>query len=216
MTGLNESELRLEICRFGASMFQRGLTAGASGNLSARLAAGFLVTPTNSCLGFLEPSKLTKLDAAGRHLDGPPATKEIGMHLCIYQARPSAKGIVHLHSTYATALSCLEDLDPANALAPLTPYVVMRVGSLALVPYAMPGSNELAELVQTAARGHSAVLMANHGPVVSANSFADAVYAAEELEEAAKLYFITTNHSRRQLTDKQVSELAERFRIPPR
>ena len=113
-----------------------------SGNLSARLADGFLVTPTNSCLGFLEPARLSKLDAHGNPVSGDAPTKEIPLHMAFYEARPQAGGVVHLHSTYATALSCLEDIDPDDAIPAITPYVVMRVGRVPLLPYTRPGSAE--------------------------------------------------------------------------
>ena len=202
-----EQQLRDEMCRWGASMFARGLTFGSSGNLSARLADGFLVTPTNSCLGFLETARLSKLDAHGNPVSGDAPTKEIPLHMAFYEARPQAGGVVHLHSTYATALSCLEDIDPDDAIPAITPYVVMRVGRVPLLPYTRPGSAEVKPLVLAKASEHAAVLLANHGPVVSARSFRDAVFAAEELEETAKLVFLTRGSPVRQLTDQAIRDL---------
>jgi 3-dehydro-4-phosphotetronate decarboxylase len=209
----DEARLRADICRWGRSMFDRGLTPGASGNLSARLEDGYLVTPTNACLGFLEPERLAKLDGEGRHVSGDPPTKEVPLHKAMYDARPNAGGVVHLHSTWATALSCLRDLDPDNALPPITPYVVMRVGRVPVIPYLRPGSPDMREPVLAAAREHAAILLANHGPVVAAPSFEAAVFAAEEIEEAAKLHFITAGVAVRTLSPAQIAELEASFRL---
>jgi ribulose-5-phosphate 4-epimerase/fuculose-1-phosphate aldolase len=212
MAAANETALRAEMCLWARSMFERGLTPGSSGNLSARLADGYLVTPTGSCLGFLEPERLSKLDAEGRHVGGDAPTKEVPLHLAFYRARPEAGGVVHLHSTYATALSCLADIDPQNALLPITPYAIMQVGAVPVLPYAPPGSAELAGPVSEAAKNAAAVLLANHGPVVSAKTFRAAVMAAEELEETAKLILLTRGMKVRQLTLAAVAELQKRFK----
>lgn len=206
-----ESRLRDDICRWGASLFNRGYTAGSSGNLSARLADGFLVTPTNSCLGFLDPSRLTKLDPIGRSISGDPPTKEVPLHMAFYEARPSAGGVVHLHSTFATALSCLADTDPQDALPPITPYMVMRVGRVPVIPYTQPGSADVKPLVLAKAAEHPAVLLANHGPVVSGTSFMASVFAAEELEETAKLVLLTRGMPQQMLPPKAIAELKKRF-----
>ena len=190
-----ESKLREQFCRWGRSMFERGLTSGSSGNLSARLEDGFLVTPTNSCLGFLDPATLSKLDGNGAHVSGDKPTKEVLLHKAFYESRPQAMGIVHVHSTYATALSCLKDLDPKNVLPPMTPYVLMRVGVVPLLPYADPGNPEIVPFLRDVAPSYGAVLLANHGPVVSGTTFENAVFAAEEFEEAAKLYFLLKPYS---------------------
>ena len=203
----DETALRDEICRLARSLFERGLTAGSSGNLSARLPDGFLMTPTNSCLGFLDPDRLSRLDAAGAHVAGDPPTKEVPLHMAFYEARPQAGGIVHLHSTYATALSCLEGLDPADTVPAITPYVVMRVGKVPLIAYTRPGSPDAAPLIAERAAGAAAVLLANHGPVVSARTFRDAVFAAEELEETARLVLLTRGMSVRRLTPAQIAGL---------
>lgn len=212
MAAPDETALRAEMCLWARSMFERGLTPGSSGNLSARLADGYLVTPTGSCLGFLEPERLSKLDADGKHIGGDAPTKEVPLHLAFYKARPQAGGVVHLHSTYATALSCLAHIDPQNALAPITPYAIMQVGAVPVLPYAPPGSAELAGPVGEAAKNAAAVLLANHGPVVSAKTFRAAVMAAEELEETAKLILLTRGMQVRQLTPEAVAELQKRFK----
>lgn len=204
---LDEQILREQICRWGRSMFERGLTSGSSGNLSARLPDGFLTTPTNSCLGFLDPDRLSKLDLEGNHIGGDKPTKEVPLHLAFYRARPKAGGVVHLHSTYATALSCLSDTDEGDAVPAYTPYVVMRVGKVPLIPFTLPGSSDTSTFVERAAQEHSAVLLANHGPVVSGPSFEAAVFAAEELEEAAKLYFVLQGQRSQALTGEQIADL---------
>jgi ribulose-5-phosphate 4-epimerase/fuculose-1-phosphate aldolase len=209
----DEGRLREQFRRWGQSLFERGYTAGSSGNFSARLSDGFLVTPTNSCLGFLEPEKLSKLDPSGRHVGGDPPTKEVPLHLSFYRARPQAGGVVHLHSTFATALSCLEATDAHDTIPPITPYVAMRVGRVPLLPYTHPGSADVAPLILHAAVEHSAVLLANHGPVVSGPAFEEAVFAAEELEETAKLVFLTQGRAVRRLPNAAVSELQARFRL---
>lgn len=206
-----ENALREEICLWGRSLFERGLTPGSSGNLSARVADGFLVTPTGSCLGFLDPARLSRLDGEGRHVSGDAPTKEVPLHLAFYAARPEAGGVVHLHSTYATALSCLADVDPENALPPITPYAIMQLGPVPVLPYAPPGSGEIAEPISLAAKSASAVLLANHGPVVSARTFRAAVMAAEELEETAKLVLVTRGLKVRHLTDEAIAALRKRY-----
>jgi len=208
----DEKALRAEMCLWARSMFERGLTPGSSGNLSARLADGYLVTPTGSCLGFLEPERLSKLDPNGKHVGGDAPTKEVPLHLAFYRARPEAGGVVHLHSTYATALSCLADIDPSNALIPITPYAIMQVGAVPVLPYAPPGSAELGAPVAEAAKSAAAVLLANHGPVVSAKTFRGAVMAAEELEETAKLILLTRGMNVRRLTPEAIAELQKRFK----
>lgn len=207
----SEAELREELCDWGRSFFERGLTTGSSGNLSVRLPdGGFLATPTNACLGRLVPERLSRLDEQGRHVSGDKPTKEVPLHMAFYAARPQARAVIHLHSTYATALSCRADIDPTNVLTPITPYAVMRLGRVPLLPYSAPGS-DLGVTVETAARDHVAMLLANHGPVVSGATLEAAIYAAEELEETARLLFLLTGHSVRALTGEQVAELEARF-----
>ncbi len=203
-----EAALRHEICQWGKSMFDRGLTFGSSGNLSARLPDGFLMTPTNSCLGFLEPDRLSKLDTDGRHVSGDPPTKELPLHLAIYTTRPTACGVVHLHSTYATALSCLTDTDPDDTIPSITPYMAMRVGRVPLLPYFKPGSADVVPSVLRTAGNHAAMLLSNHGPVVSGQSFRDAVFAAEELEETAKLIFLTKGRGVRAIPQAEIARLS--------
>jgi 3-dehydro-4-phosphotetronate decarboxylase len=203
-----ESALREEICRVGASIFARGLTAGSSGNISVRLEdGGWLMTPTNASLGHLDPARLARLDAAGKPAAGDKPTKESFLHRVMYEERPGAGAVVHLHSTHSVAVSCLADIDPADVLPPITAYYVMRVGRLPLVPYFKPGDLALAEAVRPLAGRHHAVLLANHGPVVAGTSLDAAVNAIEELEETAKLHLLLHGRRTRYLTQEQIGEL---------
>lgn len=208
-----ERELRHAIVRWGRALFERGFTAGSSGNISVRLDDGYLATPTNSCLGFLDPDRLSRLDVDGEPVDGDKPTKELPLHFAFYEARPAARAVVHLHSTYATALSCLADVDPEDAIPRITPYVVMRVGRVPVIPYTRPGSPDIAPRIRATAPEHAAVLLANHGPVVAGPSLEAAVFAAEELEETAKLTVITRGLDVRHLTAEQVAELGVSFKL---
>jgi ribulose-5-phosphate 4-epimerase/fuculose-1-phosphate aldolase len=212
---VTEATLRERMCELGRSLFERGLTAGSSGNLSARLDDGFLLTPTGSSLGRLDPARLSKLDAAGALVAGDPPTKEAFLHRALYLARPGAGGVVHLHSTHAAAVSCLSGLDPDDALPPLTPYFVMKIGRLPLAPYHRPGDPRLGDVIRGLAARRSAVLLANHGPVVSGATLEDAANAAEELEETAKLFLLLRGQPVRTLTAEQVAELVAAFKLDP-
>lgn len=208
----SESKLRDEICAAGASLFNRGLTHGSTGNISTRLEdGGWLMTPTGSSLGTLDPSRLSKLDATGSLISGDPPTKEAFLHATMYAERPTAGAVVHLHSTYSVAVSCLDGIDHGDCLPPITAYYVMRVGTLPLVPYYPPGDKDLAEAVGRLAGRHHAVLLANHGPVVAGTGLSAATDAVEELEETARLYLILHGRPIRTLTDSQVVELRRRF-----
>ncbi len=207
----DENKIREKICKIGASLYQRGLTFGASGNISVRLDDGWLMTPTGSAMGNLDPAKLSRLDNEGNLLSGDKPTKEAFLHQVMYQHRNKARAVVHLHSSYAAAVSCMECNDCMNVIPPLTAYYVMRVGRLPLVPYYPPGDVDLAKAVGELAGKHHAVLLANHGPVVSGTSLDEALYATEELEETAKLYLLLNQHKTRPLTDDQIDELNQRF-----
>jgi len=207
MPRLNEATLREEICRLGASLFTRGLTFGSAGNISVRLDDGWLMTPTNVSLGGLDPARLAKLDTAGKLVSGDPPTKEAFLHRAMYEERPKASAVVHLHSTYSVAVSSLAEVDTDNVLPPITAYYVMRVGRLPLVPYHPPGDLSLANAVRRLAGKHHAVLLANHGPVVAGTSLDAATNAIEELEETAKLFLILRGSKLRLLTSEQVATL---------
>ena len=210
----DETKARDEICRVGASLFDRGLTAGSSGNISVRLTdGGWLMTPTNVSLGALDPARLSRLDAAGQLISGDAPTKEAFLHLSMYSERSDATAVVHLHSSHATAVSILRDVDPNDVLPALTAYYVMRVGRLPLVPYFAPGDPDLAHAVRALASRHHAVLLANHGPVVAGTSLANAQHATEELEETAKLFLMLQHQALRLLTPQQVDDLRRRYNL---
>ena len=210
---MSDAAARDRIVKFGKSIFDRGLTAGSTGNISVKLEDGFLMTPTGSSLGDLDPGNLSKIGLDGRHVSGDAPTKESFLHIAMYEERPRAGAVVHLHSTHSAAVSCIADLDPKNILPPLTAYYVMRVGILPLVPYFAPGDLELAKAVKALASKHHAVMLANHGPVVAGGTLEDAVYATEELEETAKLFLLLRGERTRPLTKPEVQELRKRFPI---
>lgn len=208
---MSDAAIREDIVRFGKSLFDRGLTMGSSGNISVRTADGWLMTPTNACLGRLDPARISRLDSDGHHLDGDPPTKETFLHMAMYAERAQDRAIVHLHSVHSVAVSCLPGVDHLNCIPPLTAYYVMRVGKLPLVPYHIPGDPTLGDAVRGLAGKHHAVLLANHGPVVAGTSLEGAVYAIEELEDTAKLFLLLRGESPRCLTAKQIEELNRRF-----
>jgi 3-dehydro-4-phosphotetronate decarboxylase len=209
---MQEREAREALAAHGRSLFDRGYSSGTSGNLSVRLDDdGLLVTPTNVSLGRLEPGALSRLDADGRHVEGPLPTKEVWLHRAMYAARPHDRAVVHLHCLHAVALSCRADRPDGDMLPALTPYVIMRVGRVALVPYARPGDPSLADHVTARAAAHRALLLANHGPVVAGPSLDAAVAAAEELEETARLFFLLEHRPFRLLTAEQVDDLLLTF-----
>ncbi len=208
-----EAVLRESIVRYGKSMFERGLTFGSSGNISARLEDGWLMTPTNVALDRLDPARLSRLDNDGKLLSGDAPTKESFLHIAMYRQRPASGAVVHLHSTHSVAVSCLADVNPEDVLPPVTAYYVMRVGSLPLVPFHPPGDPTLADAVAKLAGKHHAVLLANHGPVVAGTSLDAAVGAIEELEETARLYLLLRREKTRWLTPEQVADVRKRY--PP-
>ncbi len=203
-----ETRVRDEICAVGKSIFDRRLTFGSTGNISARLSDGtMLMTPTNASLGLLEPARLSKFSADGVFIDGDKPTKEAFLHSCMYCQRKEAGAVVHLHSTHSVAVSILADVDPADVLPPLTAYYVMRVGRLPLVPYFAPGDEALALAVKDKAGDHHAVLLANHGPVVSGKTLREAQFATEDLEETARLFLMLDGRKLRPLTSEQADAL---------
>lgn len=212
-TGRDEAMLREQIVEFGRSLFERGLCPGSSGNISVRLDDGWLLTPTNACLGRLDPARLAKLEWDGRTISGDAPSKEAFLHRAMYEERAGAGAIVHLHSTHAAAVSCMCGLDHADCIPPLTPYFVMKIGRLPLIPYHRPGDAALGNAIRGLAGKHSAVLLANHGPVVSGNSLEAAVYASEELEETAKLFLLLRNTPTSPLNAQQIDELKSAFKL---
>ena len=206
-----EVSARDRIALMGRSLFDRGYGCGSSGNISVKLSDGILISPTNSSLGRLDPARIAKVGLDGSILGGDQPSKEAFLHRAMYEERPEMTSVVHLHSTHSVAVSTLEELDPADLLPPITAYYVMRVGRLPLVPYFPPGDLALAEAVRQVAKHAHAMLLANHGPVVAGKSLDDAVYAAEELEETAKLFLMLRGERTRFLTRAQVADLRVRF-----
>lgn len=202
-----------DIVDLGGSFFARGLTFGRTGNLSAVDSDGtILMTPTGVALDKLQAGQLSRLNLDGRHLSGPKPTKEAFLHLAIYRARPQEKAVVHTHSTYSVAVSCLRDVDHANALPPLTAYYAMRVGSLPLLPYHAPGDESLGTIAELAATTHHALLLANHGPIVAGADLAAAADALEEIEETAKLALLLRGQAVEPVPVDEVRRLEELYR----
>jgi 3-dehydro-4-phosphotetronate decarboxylase len=208
-----ESRLREQIVEFGRSLFERGLSAGSSGNISVRLDDGWLLTPTNASLGRLDPARLAKLDWSGRAVSGDAPSKEAFLHRAMYEERAGAGAIVHLHSTHSAAVSCMCGLNHDDCIPPLTAYFVMKIGRLPMIPYHRPGDPLLGEAIRKLARKHCAVLLANHGPVVSGTDLESAVYAAEELEETAKLFLLLRDTPTSPLNAAQIDELKSTFHL---
>ena len=211
---MTESKLREQICIFARSLFERGLTPGSSGNISVRLPeGGWLMTPTDASMGFLDPARISKLDENASWISGDKPTKEIPLHTALYDTRHGAGAVVHLHSTHSVAVSMLPEINPKAVLPPLTPYYLMRVGQTVLVPYHRPGDPQVATAIRGLAGKYSSVLLANHGPVVAGKSLEAAVYAMEELEETAKLYLLLRGLNPRALSTAQIEDLASSFKL---
>lgn len=210
MSDFNEQQLREQIVHYGRSLFMRGFSSGGSGNMSVRLPdGGFLVTPTNSCLGELEAGSLSRLNAQGAHIAGDKPSKEVPMHLAWYRHKITCGAVVHLHSPWLTALSCLPCSTPENCLPPLTPYYVMRIGQLPLLPYFRPGHEDIATALGEIAGSRTAALLANHGPVVSGRSLREAVFNIEELEDSARIWLTLRPLGYVPLSPSAVAELEQ-------
>ena len=208
---MSERDLREQIVLQGKSLFERRYTSGSSGNISLKLPDGILVTPTNSSLGALDADAISKVDWKGNHLSGDKPSKEAFLHLSMYRMRPQEASVVHLHSTYSVAVSCLADIDRSNALPPITAYYVMRVGQLPVVDYYPPGDQSLSEAVERLATGAHSLLLANHGPVVAGKSLEAAVNAIEELEETARLYLLLRDLPTKFLNESQCQQLRKLY-----
>jgi len=209
---MTENDARELIATLGKSIFDRGLTHGSSGNISMRVDSGWLMTPTNSALGRLDPAAISLLNAEGELMSGDPPTKEAFLHFEMYKQRSETGAVVHLHATHSVAVSCLKGIDPENVLPAITAYHVMKVGRLPLVPYYPPGHSDLAKAVGQRAAKHHAVLLANHGPVVAGKSLEDAINIVEELEQTAKLYLMLGNRTYRTLSSQQIAEIERHFK----
>ena len=208
------SQLREQISTIAKSLFDRGLTAGASGNISVRTDSGsLLVTPTGSSFGDLDPARISEIDRNGNLTAGDKPTKELNLHTAFYDTRGTAGAVVHLHSTHSVALSVLPDIDPDNVLPPITAYSIMRLGKVKLLPYYMPGDPAMGEAVRGLAGKRSAVLLAHHGPVVAGRDLLAASHAMEELEETAKLTLLTLGCRPNLLNRQQIAGLVSKFDV---
>lgn len=209
-----EANLREQMCLLAKSLFDRGLTGGSTGNISARTSdGGLLVSPTGSCFGRLDPARLSHFDERGNLIDGDKPTKEMPLHAAFYETRSSAGAVVHLHSCHSVALSMMPDVDADNFLPALTPYAIMKLGKVKLLPFFMPGDSAIGDAVKGLAGKRSAVMLANHGPVVAGKDVEAACYAIEELEDSARLAMLTRDHSPRGLSDDQVQKLVTKFNV---
>jgi 3-dehydro-4-phosphotetronate decarboxylase len=208
---MTEQEATGELILTARSLYDRGYSFGTAGNITVRAGSTLLATPTGSSFGALREDRIAKTDLAGNPLGSNRPTKELPFHLAAYRARPEAGAVVHLHSTYATAVACLRNLDLHDALPPLTPYYAMNVPRLAVVPYFPPGDPALGEAVAALAAETPALLMRNHGSIAIGASLAQAAALAEEIEEAARLYLILGERGNA-LSADQVAELRRRFR----
>jgi ribulose-5-phosphate 4-epimerase/fuculose-1-phosphate aldolase len=209
-----EAALREQICLLAKSMFDRGLTGGSTGNVSARTPdGGLLVSPTGTSFGRLDPGRLSRFDAVGKLVEGDPPTKEMPLHAAFYDTRSTAGAVVHLHSCHAVAWSMMPEVNPENFLPPVTPYGIMKLGRVKLLPYFRPGDPAMGEAVRGLAGKRSAVMLANHGPVVAGRDVEAACNAIEELEDSARLAMIMRGLPARMLTDAQVDDLIDTFDV---
>jgi 3-dehydro-4-phosphotetronate decarboxylase len=209
----DEAGLRRALVETGRSFHARGLAIGTAGNLSVRLDDGYLVTPTNASLGALVADRISKLDADFRHVAGDKPTKEVSMHRAFYESRPGTEAVVHLHATHAAALSCCNDLPDFDPLPIFSPYFVMRVGHLPVLPYFRPGAEAIGDAIRALGGRYRAVLLANHGPVNAGASLQDAVSSAEELEETAKIFLMLGAPRLRLLDPAEIADLVTTFKL---
>ena len=209
-----EARLREQICLLAKSMFDRGLTGGSTGNISARTRdGGLLVSPTGTSFGRLDPSRLSRFNDSGELIDGDAPTKEMPLHTAFYETRSSAGAVVHLHSCHSVALSMMPDVNEENFLPPLTPYAIIKLGKVKLLPFFLPGDPAMGDAVRGLAGKRSAVMLANHGPVVAAKDVEAACNAIEELEDTARLAMMTRNMNVRGLTDENIEALVTKFDV---
>ena len=212
---MNESKLREQICMFASSMFNRGLTHGSTGNISVRLNNDeILVTPSGSSFGRLDPNQIVKVTKNGELIGSSTPTKELPLHQAFYKTRGMKSGaVVHLHSTHSVALSMLPDINEDSVLPPYTPYSIMLLGKVKLLPFFVPGDPAMGEAIKGLAGKRSAVLLANHGPVVSGKNLESSVNAIEELEATAKLALILKGAKPVELNENQIRSVVNKFNI---
>ena len=211
---MTETKLRETICLLAKSMFDRGLTGGSTGNISARTEdGGLLVSPTGTSFGRLDPARLSRFDVNGNFVSGDQPTKEMPLHSAFYETRSTAGAVVHLHSCHSVALSMMPDVDPDNFLPPMTPYSIMKLGKVTLLPFFMPGDPAMGDAVRCLAGKRSAVMLANHGPVVAGKDIEAACNAIEELEDTAKLAIMMRGYEAKMLTPEQVNAVVTQFNV---
>lgn len=211
---MRENKLREQMCELAKSMFDRGLTGGSTGNISARTEdGGLLVSPTGTSFGRLDPARLSRFNSKGRLISGDQPTKEMPLHSAFYDTRSQAGAVVHLHSCHSVALSLMPDADEDNFLPPLTPYAIMKLGKVKLLPFFRPGDPQMGEAVRGLAGKRSAVMLANHGPVVAGKDVEAACNAIEELEDTARLAIMMRGYNPKMLTEAQVKDLVTRFDV---
>jgi len=211
---VSETKLRELICVLAKSMFDRGLTGGSTGNISARTDdGGLLVSPTGTSFGRLDPARLARFDANGRFIDGDKPTKEMPLHSAFYDTRTTTGAVVHLHSCHSVALSMMPEVDPDNFLPPMTPYSIMKLGKVKLLPFFIPGDPAMGAAVRGLAGKRSAVMLANHGPVVAGTDVEAACNAIEELEDTAKLAMLMRGYDAKMLTAEQVNQVVTQFNV---
>ncbi|KNG95284.1 aldolase [Pseudaestuariivita atlantica] len=211
---MTETKLREDICTLAASLFDRGLTHGSTGNISARTEdGGLLVSPTGSSFGRLDPARLSRFDALGHHIAGDAPTKEMPLHSAFYDTRSQAGAVVHLHSCHSVALSMLPDADEDTFIPPLTPYAVMQLGRVRLLPVFVPGDPAMGDAVRGLASRHAAVMLSHHGPVVSGKTAQAACNAIEELEATAKLALMLRGMDFKALDPSMIDAVVTKFDI---
>ncbi|GGB43758.1 class II aldolase [Roseibium aquae] len=211
---MSETTLREQICDLAKSLFDRGLTHGSTGNISARTEdGGLLVSPTGTSFGRLDPARLSRFDAEGHLIGGDPPTKEMPLHSAFYDTRGTAGAVVHLHSCHSVALSMLPEVDPDDFLPPLTPYAIMKLGRVKLLPFYLPGDPAMGRAVRGLAGKRSAVMLANHGPVVAGRDAEAACTAIEELEATARLALLLRGTDARVLDPEQVRAVVTAFNV---
>jgi ribulose-5-phosphate 4-epimerase/fuculose-1-phosphate aldolase len=211
---MSESKLRESLCAMAASLFNRGLTHGSTGNISARTEdGGLLVSPTGTSFGRLDPARLSRFDADGQHISGDKPTKEMPLHTAFYETRSTAGAVVHLHSCHSVALSLMPDANEDNFLPPLTPYAIMQLGQVKLLPFFLPGDPAMGDAVRGLAGKRSAVMLANHGPVVAGKTVEAACNAIEELEATARLAMLMRGFEAKALTEQQIDRVITAFNV---
>lgn len=207
-----DSALREQICTLAKSMFDRGLTGGSTGNISAKTSdGGLLVSPTGTSFGRLDPARLSQFDSAGTLISGDRPTKEMPLHSAFYETRETTGAVVHLHSCHSVALSLMPDASTENFLPPITPYSVMKLGKVKMLPFFRPGDPRLGEALRDLGGARSAVMLANHGPVVAGQTITAACDAIEELEATARLALLIRGMAVNMLNDSQINDLVEHF-----